>query len=1006
MNMNIMKSLLSIIMTLSVLTAFSQLENRSVNSNGGSVSSGGSFETIIVVGDPGASNDIGVAGSRELFAGFVPANFLGAQQTGDSISVTDSLALVSLYREAGGSEWTDNSGWLLDPITTWFGVGIDGERVVSLDLTNNNLVGFIPDSIGLLSALINLDLNGNNLSRDIPGGLGLMESLRFLNLSDNQLTGVIPDSLGLSVSLTSIDLRNNLITGEIPENITNISGIRELNLSSNSLRGTIPDSVGKFANIRIFDISNNEIEGELPQSINQFNSIDLFDVSNNLLEGALPAISGWSRIKTFNVSGNQLNGSIDFLLQSDSIAEINIANNRFRNLPDLTSLIFQLDTVDVSQNQLDFGDLEPNRALSNFNYIPQDSLFMERDSLIQDGVPFQIFYDVAGTANFYQWYKDGVAIDGETFDTYNIPTAGAEDEGVYVLEIGNDLITDLSLYTSPFELIISSRERDSLALVEIYNATGGPNWINNSGWLEDGVSLTDWFGVQLNGEGTRVIGLNLRNNNLTGAMPRELRFIGNLETVDIGNNELNRIPDLSRLESLTSIAVDSNRVAFASLYPNRNVQDFTYSPQKLFGTRSADTVQAGDDIPIEISVPGRFNKYQWNVRSFDQFLRPIRDTTALENGNLPFYIIEDIDLSKMGEYFLQVRNDSLPDLTISTQPVTVYASDNVFGTVFLDSTRTGRIDDGRVDLFRLQPPGNPYDSAGFANLNTNGEYILQDIILGDYILKVQPGDEFLDDVRQTFYIQSGTWQEADILFLRQKTEGINIVLVENPGQVDPGLGGSGLATGTLDEEINEEARTTGRVDARRRVRKAGCSLRRRVTGGGGRIGQTDEYVLIAYTETDENGEFSFTNLIPGEYRIDIQYPGVPMNEDSQIFFEVSEERSGDSFVLDAVITEDGIDVAIEVFLGVLKPYIKDAILYPNPTDGILKMDYLVYRRMNELKAQLLDLTGKVLIEKELPHQMGNQSMQLDMRNLESGAYLLRLQNGDIEFTLSYRIIKK
>ena len=45
------------------------------------------------------------------------------------------------------------------------------------------------------------------------------------------------------------------------------------------------------------------------------------------------------------------------------------------------------------------------------------------------------------------------------------------------------------------------------ALVALYNATDGPNWVNNENWLTD-APLGEWYGVDTDNAG-RVVGLNL-----------------------------------------------------------------------------------------------------------------------------------------------------------------------------------------------------------------------------------------------------------------------------------------------------------------------------------------------------------------------------------------------------------------------------------------------------------------------------------------------------------------
>lgn len=130
-----------------------------------------------------------------------------------------------------------------------------------------------------------------------------------------------------------------------------------------------------------------------------------------------------------------------------------------------------------------------------------------------------------------------------------------------------------------------------------------------------------------------------------------------------------------------------------------------------------------------------------------------------------------------------------------------------------------------------------------------------------------------------------------------------------------------------------------------------------------------------------------------------------MDETTSLFLTVDADREGQEFEISALITEDGIQVGIEVVLGTLKPYIKNAVLYPNPTDGVIQLEYLVYRRMDQLSAQLIDMNGRVLIEQDLEYQLGQQLMEMDMRELQSGMYILKLKNENDEFTFSTRIMK-
>lgn len=86
----------------------------------------------------------------------------------------------------------------------------------SLDLSCNDLVGFIPEEIGALVGLMNLNLSRNKLSGNIPKSIGYLQLLESLDLSNNKLSGSIPSSLSNLTFLSHLDLSYNNLSGIIP----------------------------------------------------------------------------------------------------------------------------------------------------------------------------------------------------------------------------------------------------------------------------------------------------------------------------------------------------------------------------------------------------------------------------------------------------------------------------------------------------------------------------------------------------------------------------------------------------------------------------------------------------------------------------------------------------------------------------------------------------------------------------------------------------------------------
>lgn len=111
----------------------------------------------------------------------------------------------------------------------------------------------------------------------------------------------------------------------------------------------------------------------------------------------------------------------------------------------------------------------------------------------------------------------------------------------------------ISVISSTFSFgCITPAPTDRTLLIELYKATNGDNWTNNSGWktpplYTDGFAMPgtegSWFGVTLGGS-NEVYQINLRYNNLTGSLPSAIgKFKGLQYLYLIGNSIEGTIPN-------------------------------------------------------------------------------------------------------------------------------------------------------------------------------------------------------------------------------------------------------------------------------------------------------------------------------------------------------------------------------------------------------------------------------------------------------------------------------
>jgi hypothetical protein len=503
---------------------------------------------------------------------------------------------------------------------------------------------------------------------------------------------------------------------------------------------------------------------------------------------------------------------------------------------------------------------------------------------------------------------------------------------------------------------------DSLALVALYNSTGGPQWTTRTNWLSGDIDT--WAGVTVNGQS--ITALNLSNNKLTGPVPEPLVDIQAMQTINLSNNSITAIPDFTSNPQITTLNVSNNKLDFGSLEPNAGVPGFSYLNQADFGKAIDSLIAVNSYYEFKANAGGTKSVYTWK-----------RNGTLVSGANSSTYAIPAIGRSTMGDYISEVTNPDLPGLTLKSMLQRTLAYANISGKLFYQTDVPAT--KGDVTLFRITTAA--YDTIGIDAIANDGSFNFDKVVLDDYQLLGFADTLVHARALPTYYMNTIFWEEADTIDVSDNLTNLDIVSDVEPGPPS----GQGSISGFLEEDDG-----TGRIQKPKRVSKAGVSARRIENTG---RGQAELLTLVAYVFTNENGEFTLPNLPPGNYRLNIQYPGYPMDENSFITITVGTALQSQVSV-EAHVIEGKINVRKLIITGISENQEYKVQVYPNPAADFIKIGF--ENASLGRNVSLMDESGKVISAKAA----NEKDIAIDVQQLGTGLYFLKIQDkGQIVRTL-------
>ena len=310
--------------------------------------------------------------------------------------------------------------------------------------------------------------------------------------------------------------------------------------------GFLPPELGNLSELIELTLDDNSLSGPIPPQLGNLSQLRWLDLSNNQLTGSIPPELGTlENLQGLSLFQNQLTGSLP------------------RELGNLS----QLEYLDIWENMLS-GPIPAELGALNLK-----SVRIGRNLLTgcipeswREAYDFRLkaYQEQNGRIGFLDFCSGGETLPEE--DNTNVAT-------------------------------------DRAALVALYHATSGDNWIINDNWLSN-APLDSWAGVDTDSQG-RVETLWMTGNRLRGRIPTQLGRMEKLKWLRLNLNELTGpIPaSLGNLTNLYSLLLSDNELTGpipASLGRLPKLQTLSLSDNELTGPIPASLGNLSDLIILNM----------------------------------------------------------------------------------------------------------------------------------------------------------------------------------------------------------------------------------------------------------------------------------------------------------------------------------------------------------------------------------------------------------------------
>ncbi|XP_076895384.1 uncharacterized protein LOC143547991 [Bidens hawaiensis] len=269
----------------------------------------------------------------------------------------------------------------LEPVwCKWSGIKCEPNTFLinTLDISNRNLSGSIPDNITYLThlhhlnisvnafagplppAIFNLtllrtlDINHNFFNSTFPLGMKKLKLLTYFNAYSNNFTGPLPDECARLEFLQHLNFGGSYFEGEVPKSYGGFKSLKFMYLAGNTLTGAVPAELGLITSLLHLEIGYNDFTGGIPPEFATLANLTFIDVSSAGLSGGFPtALTYLTGLNTLLIFKNNLTGEIPKSIKNlHNLKTLDLSDNTFfGNIPHELALLKNLKVLSLLNNE-------------------------------------------------------------------------------------------------------------------------------------------------------------------------------------------------------------------------------------------------------------------------------------------------------------------------------------------------------------------------------------------------------------------------------------------------------------------------------------------------------------------------------------------------------------------------------------------------------------------------------------------------------------------------------